>query len=250
MTPDAIDRAARRLAEAGRDSRHIPSLPDDARPSTPAEAHAVQARAAEISGQPVAGWKIATNTEGISTWGAIYAADCLLSPAVLPAGRMPLCGVEGEIAFRFHRDLPSRVDPYSREEIRAALAAFPAIEIVDTRFESYADTPALDRLADRMSNGGLIVGAAEPGAESRDLSSLRVTLACDGQILLDQVGGHSRKDPLLPVIDFVHARQAEMDFRNGQFITAGTLTGIVYGRKGQTYTVRFDGLGAVEVTFS
>ena len=62
-----------------------------------------------------------------------------------------------------------------------------------------------------------------------DLSQLHVTLVCDGKTLLDQVGGHSRGDPLLPAIEFIRARQEQVTFRAGQFITAGTLTGMIQG---------------------
>jgi 2-keto-4-pentenoate hydratase len=250
MNRDGIEAAARALAEAERAHRRIAALPDGGHPATPAEAMAIEARVLELVGREVAGWKVATNSEGVSTWGAIYAEDCLTSPARLPAERMPLRGVEGEVAFRFTRDLPARAEPYSRNEIRAVLAAFPAIEIVDSRFENYDGTPSLDRTADRMSNGGLVSGTAEPGADQRDLSNLHVTLIRNGETVLDRMGGHSRKDPLLPVIEFIHARQSSLSFRAGQFITAGTLTGVVFGEKGDDYRVHFSGLGAVEVAFS
>src|SRR6185312_8318035 len=174
MDRNGIERAAQLLAETQRGHRHIAALPEH--PASPAEAHAIQARLVELSGETVAGWKILTTAEGVSTWGVIYAADCLASPAKLAAGRMPLRGVEGEVAFRFISDLPARSTPYSREEIRAALTAIPVIEIVDSRFEDFQGTGVLDRLADRMSNGGLIVGTATAGADARDLSTLRVTL--------------------------------------------------------------------------
>jgi 2-keto-4-pentenoate hydratase len=250
MNSEETGRAARLLANADRNHSHIAALPDGLHPGSPSEAMALQAQVVSLSGETVAGWKVATTAEGVSTWGAIYARDVLASPAKLEAGRMPMRGVEGEVAFRFVRDLPARTAPYSREEIEAVLTAFPAIEIVDSRFESYAGTPATDRLADRMSNGGIVIGKAEAGADKLDLSQRHVTLTCDGKTILDQVGGHSRGDPLLPAIEFIHARQEQLTFRTGQFITAGTLTGMIQGTPGQRYEVTFDGLGGVGLTFA
>jgi 2-keto-4-pentenoate hydratase len=249
MTPDQIEAAAQALAGADRSHQPIAALPGHVHPASPAEAHAIQERLVALSGETIAGWKIATTPEGVATWGVIYERDVFESPARVAAGLMPMRGIEGEVAFRFTADLPARAAPYSRAEIRTLLAAIPVIEIVDTRFADYAATPVLDRLADRMSNGGLVVGTAEAGADARDLSKLRVTLIGESDTLLDQVGGHSRGDPLLPVIDFVNARQQSLGFHAGELITAGTLTGLIRGEPGGRYRVTFEGLGTASVTF-
>jgi 2-keto-4-pentenoate hydratase len=191
----------------------------------------------------VAGFKVATDPAGIAMYGAIYADDCLDSPAGVSAKRYPLLGIEGEIAYRFTADLPARDAPYDRAELERVLVAFPAIEIVDSRFESYADTPMLDRLADRMSNGAMVLGRADGAAP--DFAAIRVVLRLDGEVVLDQVGGHSRRDPFLPVVEFIRSVQARRGFAAGQFITAGTFTGLVFGAPGQHYTVEFVGFGMV-----
>lgn len=249
MTRDEIEAAATALAEADRSHQPLATLPGGLHPASPAEAHAIQERLVALTGETIAGWKIATTPEGVATWGVIYRRDVFDSPARVAAGRMPMRGIEGEVAFRFTADLPARTEPYSRAEIRAVLAAIPVIEIVDTRFADYAATPANDRLADRMSNGGLVVGEAEPGADARDLSRLRVTLIGESDTLIDQVGGHSRGDPLLPVVDFINARQQSLGFHRGELITAGTLTGLIRGEPGGRYRVTFEGLGTASVTF-
>ena len=241
--------AVRLLNEAARDISHIAVLPPGSEPRSVDEAHALQKAVVVASGEAVAGWKVATDAQGQAMWGAIYAKDCLGSPAAVDAGRFPMRGVEGEVAFRFERDLPARQAPYSRDELRAILSAFPAIEIVDTRFASYEDTPVLHRLADRMSNGGIVLGTASPSAASLDLTKLHVSLSRDDETVIDQMGGHSKGAPLLPVLDFIHAVQAEQSFAAGQFITAGTFTGLVRGAAGESYVVSFEGLGDVSLSF-
>jgi 2-keto-4-pentenoate hydratase len=246
----AIEEAAGLLAEAAATGQLLHALPEGSRPGSAIEAHAIQAVLVERSGQALAGWKVAIDADGRANWGAIYARDSLESPATLDSRRMPMLGVEGEVAFRFVADLPAREQPYSRQEISAVLAPFPAIEIVDTRFASYANTPLLDRLADRNSNGGLILGRAEDGAGARDLSQLRVVLKRNGETIVDRIGGHPRKTPLLPVVAFVHARQGDTAFHESQVITAGTFTGIVYGKPGERYDLTFEGLGSANVEFT
>lgn len=249
MSPDAMDEGVRLLLEAARSGRPLPSLPEASRPATAAEALVAQERLVKALGEEVAGWKVATDAEGVVMWGAILAPDCFASPAQIPSARMPLMGVEAEIAFRLDRDLPVRPEAYSREEIEAAVTAFPAIEIVDSRFASYTGTPMLDRLVDRMSNGGIVCGAPQAGWRALQLAEIPVTLDVDGTQAVNQVGGHARGDPLLPALEFIRAVQHRHPLRAGQFITTGTFTGLRTGKPGERYRVAFAGLGEAEVRF-
>ena len=60
---------------------------------------------------------------GEPTRGLAYARMIRPSPARMAPAEVPHLGVEGEIAFRFTRDFPARDQPYTREEIAAAVAA-------------------------------------------------------------------------------------------------------------------------------
>ena len=49
-----------------------------------------------------------------------------------------IIGIEAEIAYSFARDLPPEDAPYSREAVLDAIASMhPAIEVVDTRFQTF-----------------------------------------------------------------------------------------------------------------
>lgn len=235
------------LGEAAKAGTRPLELPASCSPSSITEALAIQEMLVAHLPGDMAGWKVATDTSGAALWGAIFSADCFTSPAQITGNRWEPHGIEGEIAFRFERDLPCRTDPYTRSEIENVLVAFPAIEIVSSRFADYRHAPFLDRLTDRMSNGGMVMGTPRPDWRSIDLTQLRVTLNIDGIEQLNQIGGHSRIDPLLPAIDFIHALQAEKTFREGQFITTGTFTGLVFGKKNQRITIDFQGFGTVSM---
>ena len=246
-----LETAIRLLSDAAKSGEWLRELPVASKPPSISEALQMQeALVARLDGT-VSGWKVATDApSGASMWGGIFAADCFVSPAKIDGRMYAPLGVEGEIAFRFDRDLPGRTEPYSRSEIEAVLTAFPAIEIVSSRFISYQDTPVLDRLVDRMSNGGLVIGAPRPDWRDIDLSTLRVTLSCDGVTILDKIGGHARVDPLLPALDFIHTVQARKTFKAGDVITTGTFTGLVFGKPGQHFTVEFQNFGRIELTFN
>ena len=82
---------------------------------------------------------------------------------------MPLLGMEAEIGFRFLRDAPPRAEAYSYAEVAERVVAFPAIEIVATRYRDYKGTPLIERTADCMSNGAYVVGDDRPDWRSFDL---------------------------------------------------------------------------------
>lgn len=241
----AEDEAVGLLAEAARTGVPLMELPEASRPASVAEALAIQDRIVAASGKAVAGWKVSTSPEGEVMYGAIYAEDCHPSPAVLPKDRYPLMGIEGEVAFRFTADLPAG-PALSRDELAAVLTPFPAFEIVASRFMNYAGTPSVVRLADRMSNGGMVIG--RPDGQCDDLGQLPVRLAVNVDVVVDQVGGHARLDPFLPVIEFVNALRPRQGFAAGQFITAGTFTGLRFGHSAEVWELEFTGLGRVQLT--
>ena len=158
----------------------------------------------------------------------------------LPRNGHSLSAIEGEVAFRFTVDLP-KGGAISREDLERALEPFPVIEIVASRFADYEGTPSLVRLADRMSNGGIVLGRAVGKPERLDRLSLK--LVRDGETVLDQVGGHPRGDPFLPVLEFVNLVRAARSFPAGEFVTAGTFTGMLEGQVGERWDVAFAGLG-------
>ena len=244
MDKIAEDRAVDLLAEAAASGVRLNGLQLESHPQSPAEAQAIQERVVAKSGKTVAGWKVATTAQGVATYGAIYEDDCFESGAVVSKARYPLMGIEGEVAFRFTVHLP-KGGAISREDLEKVLTPFPVIEIVASRFADYESTPSLVRLADRMSNGGIVLGraAGKPGR----LDRLNVKLARDDETMLDQVGGHPRSDPLLPVLEFVNLVRATRSFLAGEFITAGTFTGMLEGQAGERWDVAFAGLGEVSV---
>lgn len=241
----AATAAVQLLSDAARTGIPLVDLPEACRPGTVAEALAIQDRLVSDLGKQVAGWKVATSPEGEVMYGAIFREDCYDSPGIIATDRYPLMGIEGEVAFRFERDLA--VGPsLPRGEFEDLLTPFPAFEIVASRFANYAGTPSVIRLADRMSNGGMVLG--KPTGAPRDLAGLAVRLAVNADTILAQVGGHSRRDPLLPAIEFVNAMRPRLAFSAGQFITAGTLTGLRYGKAGEVWDLEFQTLGGASLT--
>ncbi|MCC7046827.1 MAG: hypothetical protein IT562_08960 [Alphaproteobacteria bacterium] len=250
----SIARAARLLAEARRTRRRLDGLPASCRPATVDDALAIQAATVAlledpVGAWPVGAWKVGAPVAGRLVRGAILRSRIFGSPAAVRAADMPLLGVEAEIAFRFDHGLPGRARDYTYEEVAAAATALAAIEIVDSRYADYAGAPMLDKIADCVSNGGLVCGTVRADWRDIDLASLTASLAIDGATVARQSGGHATRDPLLPAVAFANDRRNEGGLPAGVIVTTGTFTGLTFAKAGQSVLATFEGFGSAAVTF-
>lgn len=267
-----VDEAASLIATARQKQIRIAPLPITCRPRSVKEAHAVQDAVAIKLGAAIGGYKATAPvapdqtrnldevratanadapwliTEGVRAF--IFDTTIYASPCAIPSKEMPQCGVEGEIAFRFLCDLPPRATPYTREEIAAITDAYPAIEVVSSRFASPEKTTFLEKLADCVSNGGFVYGNRSAEWQRLRLAELKVMLIVNGETVVDQIGGHPTGDPFGIVVALVEMMRTTVGVRAGQFVTCGSFTGLRYFKPGDVCEVRFEGLGAAQLTFS
>ena len=231
MDMQQINRAAALLVGARRSGTLLDGLSADATPASVAEGHAIQDAVTAALGKPIGAFKA-------------------MAPARVPAAEVPQCGVEGEVAFVFLRDLPARSTPYSRDEVAVAVAACAAIELVSSRYRDFASASALVKLADSIANAAFV--HATPLAEWRDLDlgKLKVTLTVNGETVLEQIGGHATGDPLGVAVALVNMRREQGGVRAGQFVTCGSYTGLRYLKPGDACGVRFADLGSASVEFT
>jgi 2-keto-4-pentenoate hydratase len=250
MDAAQINRAATLLVGARRSGTLLDGLPSDLTPASVAEGHAVQDAVTASLGKPVGAYKAMAPANGEPARGVIYADTIHRSPAHVPVSEVPQCGVEGEVAFVFRRDLPPRPAPYSRDEVAAAVDACAAIELVSSRYRDFANASALVRLADSIANAAFVHAAPSADWRALDLGKLRVTLTVNGTAVLEQVGGHATGDPLGVAVALANMTREQNGVRAGQFVTCGTYTGLRFLKPGDECRVRFEGLGAAEVKFS
>jgi 2-keto-4-pentenoate hydratase len=249
MTVIRSDAAIDALITARRSRILLAGLPEGSQPSSLAEAHAMQDAMVAKLGERVAGWKVAINKDGVMR-GVILGSRLLQSPASIPAADVPLLGVEGEVAFRFDRDLFPRGNDYSAEEITAATTALVGIEIVASRFTDYAKTPILDRTVDLMSNGAFITGTVRPDWRQTDLSKLEAILRVNGAVAVQKTAAHATGDPIVPAVALVNELRRTTGVKSGQIITTGTYTGLHFVRPGDAIEVEFTGFGTAAVTIA
>jgi len=250
MKDAAIDRAARLFAAARESGERLDRFTEELRPKNGDEAYAIQRATLGLIGDEAAGWKVAVSPADGLMAGILVRSGVHGDDAIVPSASLSMFGIEAEIAIRFDQDLPARDEPYRREEVEAAITAFPAIEIVETRFRDYDGTPAIERAADFMANGGFIVGAARDDWRSFDLATLEARIVIDGTEAVRRTGGHVAGDPLLPAIALVNHLRLTEGIPAGMVVTTGTYTGLEFAGRNTAVEVTFTGFGSVGCRFA
>lgn len=245
----AIQEAARLFAEARASGGPMDRLPDALRPRSAADAYEIQLETAARINESVAGWKVALSEEYELLIGALLRSRIFEGGAMISTRGMAMVGVEAEIAFRFDRPLLPRERAYERAEIEDLVTAFPAIEILDSRFRNYHGASVIDRAADFMSNSAFVIGALRDEWRSFDLAGLEALLLVDGVELVRTVGGHAAKDPLIPAIALANTLRHSTGIPAGHVVTTGTYTGLKFIEKNRLVQAKFAGFGDVSCRF-
>ncbi|HSU06042.1 MAG TPA: fumarylacetoacetate hydrolase family protein [Acetobacteraceae bacterium] len=245
-----IEQAAALLVGARQRKGLLKEIPEACRPMNGAEAHAIQDAVTGLLGETVGAFKAAAPVNEEPWRGVIYTRTIRASPAAVVAAEVPNCGVEAEVAFRFNRDFPGRSAAYTREEVAAGVDACAAIEVIDSRFQDQSKRSTLEKLADCVSNGGFVHAEPVAGWQRLDFATIHVVLTVNGQVLVEQDGGHPTSDPLGTAVVLVNMLRGGDGVRSGQFVTCGSYTGMRFLKPGDTCAARFEGLGLAEVTFT
>ncbi|MCZ4313098.1 hydratase [Comamonadaceae bacterium G21597-S1] len=216
----------------------LDTLPPALRPADIAAGHAIQAELPAVSGQPVAGWKIAaTSAAGQAhiNVGGPLPGRILASFVFAPGETVSLEGnrmrvVEPEFAFRLGADLAPCERPRTQAEVLAAVASLhPAFEVPDSRFGDFTVVGEAQLLADDACCGNFVFGAAAPGGwRDADLRGARVHATvhnASGILRYAREGNGSAAlgDPRVALTWLVNELSARgMALAAGQFVSTGT----------------------------
>lgn len=249
MQASAIEEAAKLFVMARRERRPLKGLPPALQPVSFADAAAIQQVTAALLGETAPAYKVAGTTPETAMWAPILGSTVQANPGRFPTALVPLLGIEAEIGYRLKDDITAADRSMTMDELDARVIVVPTIEVVDTRFVSYDDTPVLQRAADFMSNGGLVHGEPWANGAEQDLTRLAIKLYAGEKLICDTIGGHAAKDPRIPTLAFIQATGRPDHLPAGTLITAGSYTGLLYARPGDTVAARFAGYGELTVAF-
>lgn len=249
---DVLQQAAETLLNARRTATPIADLPEHLRPVTEDEAFYIQDQMG-IAFSPRGGWKIGARGADAVPFFAPMPAPWMGENGALFRGQTHrLHGAEAEIAFRIGHDLPPRHEPYTRDEVVAAIAScHPAIEILESGF---IDPQAVARecmLADLQMHGGFVAGAPVPQWQQIDWADEKVTLLVEGSVRQDNQGSNPAGTDLLRLLVYLANEGSTRTggLRRGDWITTGSWTGVTWAFAGAQVTVRFRHAGEVSLQF-
>ena len=206
------------------------------------------------AGATLGGWKVGLTSgaardsmgSGFRPFGYILESRIFPSGARIGLDAFERVGVENECCFTIGRELAGEV---SREEvIEAVESVAPGFEINERRLAS--DAPPRERLADDLSQWGIVSGEPRAVAEV-DLDSLVVTLARGGEAV-ETVAARGHIEDHFTSIAALAAQLSRFGrtLQRGQRVITGS-----FGRSPVTdpsvWTGDFgSGLGVVEVVFT
>jgi len=154
--------------------------------------------------------------------------------------------VEPEIAFLIGRPLFGR-HITTADVVAATEAVCPAIEVLDSRYRDYRFTAA-DVVADNASSGRFIAGVPMTPTDALDLRLLGCVFERDGELIGTAAGAAALGHPASSVTALVRALADHDEGLNpGDVVLSGGLTAAVPVAAGNTFTVRFDRLGTLDL---
>jgi 2-keto-4-pentenoate hydratase len=258
MTPERAEEAAAILLKSWRGLTRIDALPEACRPGDRREGYEISAAVARLSGDQVAGWKIAaTSAAGqkhINVDGPL-GGRILKSRLIPPGGTADIDGTkmrvaEAEFAFVLGRAMPPRGTPYSQAEVMDAVTALHlSIEIPDSRYADFTLVGAPSLIADLACPSWLVLGPAVT-AEWRgiDLSTHRVVAYKNGAEAAAGTGQAVLGDPRIALAWLVNEAAEYGDgVEAGQFVTTGTCVIPVPIQKGDEIRADYGSLGSLSV---
>lgn len=224
MTPEQIQQSAAWLADYRQRGEAAPLLPAELRPTSLAEAFAIQQWLFIESDLPVVGWK--AGLPGPDKWVLAPIAHLQQGELCLFEQQSEQYSIEPELAFLLATDLPARTEPYSEAEVRSAIGATHlALELIIRPYSADAGAQFLDQLAAGLFNQGLYIGPAL--AEESLSEKFELVLEYSGQQQKFDAQ-HPNQDPLLPLYWLVnHLSQQGIGLKQGEWVITGSYAGVL-----------------------
>jgi 2-keto-4-pentenoate hydratase len=181
-------------------------------------------------------------------YGRVYAQFIHPAPVTVRHSSLLHPVPEVEYMARLGHDLPPRSEPYAQGEIAAAVHSLhPGIEIAECRFVADAAFPPLTAiLADGSGSGSLVYGAAIADWRARDIVSQEVVLRVNGVERRRGTARAALDHPLVPLTWLANElSRTGIGLKAGQFVSTGTLTGMLLARGGEEHVADFGPFGSV-----
>ena len=163
---------------------------------------------------------------------------------ILPAAAATAFGLAGWHMISATQE-PPRATPYTREEVRAAVAeVMPAFELIEDRNADYKSSKAHSLICDNAWNAGIVLGTPRKVPANVELNGLAGNLTTAS-------GRHSGKtdDPMGALAWIANlASSRGKPLAAGQVVITGSLIPTLPITAGETFDFEIEGIGRVQAT--
>jgi 2-keto-4-pentenoate hydratase len=252
--------AATRLLQAERSRTPIEQLSATHPGLDAADAYRIQQAVVAqrlAGGERILGWKVGLTSRAMQLqlgvdqpdYGPILSGWFLPDGAAIPRADLIAPRVEAEIGFVLGSRLAGPgVTPADVLAATAALTA--AIEVIDSRIADWRLTLP-DTVADLASTARVLVGRGRIPTTGLDLRLIGGILERNGEVVAHGAGAAVLGDPAAAVAWAANTLGAlGVVMEPGQVVIPGAVHAAVVAEAGDTFTARFDRLGAVSVRFT
>lgn len=260
MRLEQTHKAASTLWNAWESGAVIPELPAECRPGTVEEGHAIQQALAGLSGQRVAGWKIAAtspagqahlNVKGPLA-GVLFSQKLLKSGAAISLKNNRMRVAEAEFAFRLGEDLLPRGKDYTIEEVMSRVEKLHlAIEVPDSRYSDFTRVGDAQLIADNACACWFVLGReVSADWQAKDLATHAVSLRHNGEAAGEGTGANVLGDPRIALVWLVNdVTGRKQPLCTGQLVTTGTCVTPVKVNPNDEIVGDFGEFGTVAASF-
>lgn len=230
-------------------------LPEACRPENLEDGLAVQMAVTEVwceqQDDSIGAWKCLLPVGDKIVAAPIYTRTIDSIPPVALWPRDNFARIEPELAFFIGQDLPARAEPYTAEEIDAAICrTHLALELIHSRYADPAACSFPEMLADGLVNQGLFIGPPVDGQLAAQASEFGISLAYEGHHS-NHKGRHPNGPPRTPLywlVEFLRSRGQGLVA--GQAVITGSYAGVLEVPLNTAVTLVYEGLGEMQVSFS
>ncbi len=236
------------------------TVADADRPADARGAYEVQRAITELAGQQV-GWKIGATAQAAMDllgftepfFGPLYARFFHESGDTVSVVTAHSAGIETEFVVGLGADLPPRDQPYTDDDVRAAVAWIaPGFEVIGTRLASGLAGAGNLLIADGAANMDFVLGPKLNDWRGLDLTKHPTMLYINDA---EKAAGHSGMllfgHTIGAVTWLANAKHiGSRGLRAGDVITTGSCTGVIPVSVGDRARADFGPLGEVSVAFT
>lgn len=261
MNRAAIQHTAAGFVEARKNASPLHSFPGE-RPTTLAQAYAVQDAALAMWDSPVGGWKVAKIG---APNDALLGSNRLIGPVFrdrvmeqtdalpeMPVFAEGFAAVEAEFILRLNIPDADAAPPTTDEETTLWLSDIRiGIEIASSPYTAVNSEGPLVTICDHGNNFGLVLGPRVPREEWSNLGAIDVTMHIEDE-QVGQATCATMLDGPLGSVRFLLQNMASRGItpQSGWWISTGAVTGVHPVSVGQAVEARFAGVGSTHCIIS